>query len=191
VVVGLGSEGSGVGRITGAGSKSIGVAWQARETGDRCSSSSVSLSCSSWTSHQRLVAFCVHLAGNVVASAWEGAFRGVDVGGDVTVGWDDSLSNGGAGIFTAAAGAHLLWRQRTLGGVLTSAGGVFRRQEMVISLLPAWWLGIRCVGKAWINTLLAQSEKVLPRDGCVVGAHAISHNAGPGGCRSGDGPAAR
>jgi hypothetical protein len=141
-------------------------------------------------SHQHLAAFRARLAGGVAASAGEGASRGVVVSGDGTVGWDGPLSDGGEGIFTAAAGARLRRRRRTLGGAQTSAGGAFRRQEMVISLLPAWWRSIRRVRRPE-NTSLVQSEKVLPRNGCVVGACAISHNAGPGGCRSVDGPAAR
>jgi hypothetical protein len=102
-------------------------------------SSSVLLSRSSSTSHRRLAAFRVRLAGGVVASAGEGASRGVVVGGDGTVGWDGPFSDCGEGIFTAAAGARLRQRRRrrTSGGVQTLAGGAFRQQEMVISLLPA------------------------------------------------------
>ncbi len=107
----------------------------------------MSLSHSSLTLHRRLAAFRVRLAGGMAASAGEGASRGVVVGGDGTVGWDGPLSDGGEGIFTAAAGARLRRRRRrrTLGGAQTSAGGAFRRQEMVISLLPAWWRSIRRV----------------------------------------------
>ncbi len=110
-------------------------------------SSSVSLSRSSSTSHRRLAAFRVRLAGGVAASAGEGASRGVVVGGDGIVGWDGPLSDGGEGIFTDAAGARLRRRRRhrTSGGAQTSAGDTFRRQEMVISLLPAWWQSIRRV----------------------------------------------
>ncbi len=105
------------------------------------------MSRSSLTSHQRLAALHVRLAGGVAASAGEGASRGVVVGGDGAVLWDGPLSDGGEGLFTAVAGARLRRRRRrrTLGGAQTSAGGTFRRQEMVISLLPAWWRSIRRV----------------------------------------------
>jgi hypothetical protein len=100
----------------------------------------VSLSCSSSTSHLCLAAFSVRLAGSVAVSAGEGDSQGVDVGEDAAVGWGIPRSGGGARLVAEAAGVRLRRRRRrrTSEGALASEVGAFRRQEMVISLLPAW-----------------------------------------------------
>jgi hypothetical protein len=99
---------------------------------------SLSLSRSSSTSHLRLAAFRVRLAGGEAVSAGEGDSCGVDVSEDGAVGWGIPGSGGGARLVPAAAGARLRRRRRTSEGALASEVGADRRQKMVISLLPAW-----------------------------------------------------
>ncbi len=88
------------------------------------------LSRNSSTSHLRLAAFRVRLAGGEAVSAWEGASSWVDGGGDVSAG-----AVGGAELAAVAAGARLRRRRQRLesGGTLASEGGALRQQEMLIS----------------------------------------------------------
>jgi hypothetical protein len=78
---------------------------------------SLSLSRSSSTSHLRLAAFRVRLAGGEAVSAGEGDSCGVDVSEDGAVGWGIPGSGGGAGLFLRRPGrvfvgdvAHLMAR---------------------------------------------------------------------------------
>jgi hypothetical protein len=77
---------SGGGGMAGAGSGSIGGAWRHWGTGDSCRASSESHSRNNSTSHLRLAAFCVRLAGGEAGSVGEGTSRGVDGGGEDAVG---------------------------------------------------------------------------------------------------------
>ncbi len=95
--------------------------------GDRISSLSKSVSRSSSTSHLRLVAFRVRLAGGEATTAGEG--------GSCEEGGGAGSGGGGVGPVAAAVGARLrLHRRRHTAAVAwVSVGGALKRQERDIS----------------------------------------------------------
>jgi hypothetical protein len=148
-VVGVGIVGAGVSysSVEGGGELSGALSEQVLEIEDKWRSSSVSSMRSSRrssTSHRRLVAFRVRLAGREVAVA-------AAKGGDGATGGRASLEDGvwsgvrtGRGAYISAVASVwtrlLRWRRRRRppAEALASMGEAMIRQEMVISWLPAW-----------------------------------------------------